>query len=133
MNVMKKNPLALSLIPAGFPSPADDKVDVDLNLHEFMVARPEATFFMRVSGESMKDLGIGEGDIAVVDKSIDPKSGDTVVAHVNGEFTLKVFKKQGNVGWLQPANAEYKPIKVTEDDDFQVWGVVTFIVKQLKR
>lgn len=126
-----KQPLMLTPISAGFPSPAEDKVDVNLNLHSMMVTRPEATFFMRVEGDSMKNAGISSGDIAVVDRSLEPKNGQAVVAFIDGDFTLKRFKKDGGRGWLIPENESYTPIEVTEDSDFQIWGVVTFIVKPM--
>lgn len=122
----KKSPLMLTPISAGFPSPAEDRVDTNLNLHDLVVQRPEATFFMRVEGESMKKAGINSGDLVVVDKSLDPKNRDIVVAFIDGEFTLKRFKREGSRGWLLPENDDYKPLQVSEDNDFQVWGVVTF-------
>ena len=124
-------PLMLTPIAAGFPSPADDSVDTNLNLHTLMVTKPEATFFMRVEGDSMQNVGISSGDIAVIDKSLTPINGQIVVAFLDGEFTLKRFKRDGDAAWLLPENENYQPIKVGGDNTFEVWGVVTYIVKNM--
>jgi DNA polymerase V len=84
---------------------------------------------MRVEGESMRDAGVHSGDIVVIDKGLEPSSGDMVVAFLDGEFTLKTFKRDGSEGWLMPANDAYEPIKVSDEgQDFQIWGVVTYTI-----
>ena len=105
---------------AGFPSPAQDYAT-------------DATFYARVEGNSMCEAGIFDGDLVVIDKSIEAKEGDIVAAFIDGEFTLKRFKVDEHEGcaWLMPANADYKPIKVTEENTFLVWGVMTFCIRRL--
>ena len=128
----KKSPLTLEFysnpICAGFPSPAEDHMDVGLDLNEHLVKHPSATFYVYAKGNSMIDAGIYDGDIMVVDRSLEPKSRDVVIVIVNGEFTVKrLFKRDGNI-YLNPANKSYSPILITEDMDFQIWGVVTHTI-----
>jgi DNA polymerase V len=121
-------PAFLSGVEAGFPSPADDYVDKQLDLHELMVQHPAATFFVRVQGDSMCQAGIQSGDILVVDRSLEPVSGKVVIAVVNGEFTVKrMIIERGKV-FLRPENEKYKQIQITPEVDFQVWGVVTYVI-----
>lgn len=121
-------PLFSTSIPAGFPSPADDYVERHLDLNEFMVQHPSATFFVRVEGESMRDAGILSGDMLVVDRSLTPSHGKIVVAVVDGEFTVKrMLLKEGHV-YLAPENTAYSPMKINPDSQFQVWGVVTYVI-----
>lgn len=117
-------------IKAGFPSPAQDYLTESLDLMKEIVRHPAATFFARVCGDSMKDVGIHDGDILVVDKSLSPKSGDIAVCYIDGEFTVKKLKISKSVIWLLPSNEGYKPIKVTSENDFIVWGVVTYSLKK---
>ncbi|MEC8610515.1 MAG: translesion error-prone DNA polymerase V autoproteolytic subunit [Bacteroidota bacterium] len=121
-------PLYGDTVPAGFPSPADDYLDMDLNLHDYLVQHPSATFCVRAVGDSMVDAGIHSSDVMVVDRALNPKNNDIVLAVVNGEFTVKRIKKNENELYLMPANDNYRPIKITEEMNFQVWGVVTFII-----
>ena len=121
-------PLYGDTVPAGFPSPADDYLDMDLNLHDYLVQHPSATFCVRAVGDSMVDAGIHSSDVMVVDRALNPKNNDIVLAVVNGEFTVKRIKKSENELYLMPANDNYRPIKITEEMNFQVWGVVTFII-----
>lgn len=123
-------PLAESGVHAGFPSPADDFLEGSLDLNSLVIRHPEATFFARVEGDSMKDEGIVEGDILVVDKSIEPYDGCLAVAFVDGEFTLKRVRMEPDKILLVPANAKYKVIEIFPDNDFAVWGVVNYIVKK---
>lgn len=123
-------PLAESSVHAGFPSPADDFLEGQLDLNHLVVKHPEATFFARVEGDSMKDEGIAEGDILVVDKSIEPYNGCLAVAFVDGEFTLKRVKMEPEKILLVPANPKYKIIEISPDSEFAVWGVVNYIVKK---
>ncbi|MFN4144933.1 MAG: LexA family protein [Runella sp.] len=125
-------PLYQSYVAAGFPSPADDYVEVSLDLLKYLVDKPQATFCVRVSGNSMEGAMICEGSILIVDRSKTPKNNDIVIAVLEGEFTVKRFQKKGNQCWLIPEHPAYEPILITEDMDFQVWGVVTYIINQPK-
>ena len=115
-------------VPAGFPSPADDYLDMDLNSHDYLVQHPSATFCVRAIGDSMVDAGIQSSDVMVIDRALTPKNNDIILAVVNGEFTVKRIKKSEDELYLMPANENYKPMKITEEMNFQVWGVVTFII-----
>ncbi|NGX61343.1 MAG: LexA repressor [Chlamydiae bacterium] len=115
-------------LPAGFPSPADDFLEKQLDLHELLVKHPAATFFVRVEGDSMIGAGIHSGDILVVDRSLSPRIGKIIVALLNGEFTVKRLKKEGKRLFLSPENPRYPAIEVEEEAEFQVWGVVTYVI-----
>ena len=130
--------LSLALAPnikAGFPSPADDYLRDSLDFNRDLIKNPEATFYGRVSGDSMRDAGINEGDIAVIDISLQPTDGDVIVAYVNEEFTIKYLdlthKEEGYIE-LRPANPDYSPIRIDSTDNFRVWGVVVWTIKQWK-
>ena len=122
-------------IKAGFPSPAEDYLQESLDFNRDLIKHPESTFYGRVYGDSMIDAGICDGDIAVIDRSLDPQDGDVVVGYVNGEFTIKYLdlthKNEGYIE-LRPANRLYSPIRINECDDFEVWGVVIWVIKKLK-
>ncbi|MBR4970841.1 MAG: translesion error-prone DNA polymerase V autoproteolytic subunit [Paludibacteraceae bacterium] len=124
-------------VRAGFPSPSQDYLEQTLDLNRFLVSHPESTFFAKVVGDSMIDVGIEEGDLLVIDRSIDPQDGHIVVAFLDGEFTLKfirVDKQNSNQLYLVPANSDYPEILVTSEQQFVVWGVVTYSIKnRLKR
>lgn len=129
-------PFADEGIRAGFPSPAQDHMHDSIDLNKELVRHPATTFYARVAGDSMSKAGIGDGDLLVIDKGLEPQDNDIVVAFIDGEFTLKRINmdKAHNCLWLMPANEKYKPIKVTEENDFLIWGVVTYsIKKQLTR
>lgn len=121
-------PLFLARVQAGFPSPADDYVDKKLDLNEFLVEHPAATFFVRVSGDSMQDAGVADGDVLVVDRAIEPRHGRIVIASVNAELTVKRIREQNGRLFLAPENPDYAPTEITEDTDFEVWGVVTYVI-----
>jgi DNA polymerase V len=123
-------PLALGRVPAGFPSPADDYVEYGLDLNEYLVANPPATFMVRVGGDSMIDAGIHEGDVLVVDRSREPLHGRIVVAVLDGEFTVKRLLVCDGRYVLAPENASYDPIRIREGQDLTVWGVVTGVVRR---
>ena len=127
---MSASKLVLTPISAGFPNAAEDALTIPLDLNEFIIKRPAATFFMRVSGQSMEGVGILDGDIVAIDKSLETKSGDKIVAYIDGEFTLKTFIKRDGRGVLMPANPNYRPIEISESNDFQIWGVVTAVVRK---
>ncbi len=116
-------------ISAGFPSPAEDFIDISIDLNKELIKNPSSTFFGRVNGDSMKDLGIDDGDLLVIDKSIDTVDGKIAVCFIDGEFTLKTIRVEKDCCWLVPANEKYKPIKVTPDNEFIVWGIVKHVIK----
>ena len=117
---------------AGFPSPAQDYRSDSIGLNQELIRHPATTFYARAVGDSMKGCGIDDGDLLVIDKAIDPQEGDIVVAYIDGEFTLKKVKLEpdGRCLWLIPANDEYPPIKVTDENDFIIWGVLTYNIKR---
>lgn len=121
----------VSGISAGFPSPANDYLEATIDLNRELIKNPSSTFFGRVKGLSMKDAGIDEEDILIIDKSIIPKSGMTAVCFVDGEFTLKKISLGKNCITLLPANTNFKPIIVTEQNDFLIWGIVTYVIKKV--
>ncbi|GAX62893.1 SOS-response transcriptional repressor [Candidatus Scalindua japonica] len=127
-----KLPLYEFPVSAGFPSPADDYIDKHIDLNEYIIKHPAATFFVRVKGNSMEDSGISSGDLVVVDRALVPADNTIVVALLNGEFVLKRVKVNGRNLSLVPANPSYEPIEITEEMDFQVWGVVTYCIKEIK-
>ena len=122
-------------IKAGFPSPAEDYRHDSLDFNRDLIAHPEATFYGRVEGDSMMDAGISDGDIAVIDRSVQPRNGDVIVAFVNEEFTIKYLdlthRQEGYIE-LRPANRQFKPIRIDADDNFEVWGVVVWTIKKWK-
>lgn len=124
-------PLAESSVHAGFPSPADDFLEGSLDLNRLVIKHPEATFFARVEGDSMRDEGITEGDILVVDKAVEPYDGCLAVVYIDGEFTLKRVRIEPDRILLVPANPKYKTIEITADNEFSVWGIVSWILKSV--
>lgn len=122
-------------IKAGFPSPAQDYLTESIDLNKELVRHSETTFYAKVSGDSLTDAGISDGDLVVIDKSLEVSNGDYVAAFIDGEFTLKQFKmdEANQCAWLIPANAKYHPIKVTEDNDFMIWGVITSCIKRFRK
>lgn len=121
-----------SPVKAGFPNPVEDAHGMALDLNELVVKHPVSTFYLRVEGDSMTGAGIQHGDIVAVDKSLEPKTGDIVVAAVDGDFTLKHLKKEGQKAWLVAANPDYPPIALHEATDATIWGVVTFMVRKVR-
>ena len=136
MNMKKSLPgfpkLMLTPVKAGFPNPADDARSIALDLNELVVRHPVSTYYLRVDGDSMTGAGVTTGDIVVVDKSLEPKNGDIVVAAVDGEFTLKYLKRAGKQAWLIAAHPSYPPIALHEAADASLWGVVTYIIHQTR-
>ena len=124
-------PLFLERIPCGFPSPAQDYVEESLDLNQLVVKHPSATYFVRVSGDSMIGAGIGDGDLLVVDRSLKAEHGDIVVAAVAGEFTVKELRTRPSLQ-LMPHNAQYAPIAFHAEEELQIFGVVTFSLKAHK-
>lgn len=115
-------------VEAGFPSPADDYLEGQLDLNEHLIKNPASTFFVRVSGESMVGAGINPNDLLIVDRSLRPNSGSIVIAIISGEFTVKRFVFRENSYWLVPENSNFKEKKISEDDDVAIWGVVTNVI-----
>ena len=130
--------MAQSDIHAGFPSPATDYMTQAIDLNKELVKHPAATFYGRVVGDSMIDAGVEEGDILVIDKSLEPQDGDMAVCFIDGEFTLKHLRFSVELGTggrkltLVPANDRYPSIEVNEGSDFKMWGVVTYIIKKIR-
>ena len=123
-------------IKAGFPSPAEDYQHETLDFNRDLIKHPEATFYGRVDGDSMIEAGINDGDIAIIDRSVEATDGDVIVAFVNNEFTIKYLdlshKAEGYIE-LRPANSKYHPIKINDSDDFEVWGVVVWTIRNWKK
>lgn len=126
-------PYADQGIRAGFPSPAQDYMDLSIDLNRELIRNPSATFYGRVKGDSMQDAGVSEGDVLVIDKSLEPQDGDMAVCFLDGEFTLKFIQLEKDVIWLIPANEAYKPIRVTAENDFLIWGIVTYTIKNNRK
>lgn len=124
-------PLYSSKVSAGFPSPADDYIETKLDLNEYLIEKPAATFFVRVDGYSMIKAGIFPDDILVVDRSLNAKSGKIVIAALNGELTVKRLVKQNNKIFLMPENDEFEPIDITNNEDVHIWGVVTNVIHKV--
>lgn len=123
--------LAGETVAAGFPSPAEEYMEKTLDLNEHLVPYPEATFFVRVSGDSMIGASIHHDDILVVDRSRRPVPGNVVIAHVDGEFTVKRLRKTVDGLELAPENPDYAPIPINEESNFEVWGVVRHVIHAL--
>lgn len=121
-------------IMAGFPSPAQDYITESIDLNRELIAHPASTFYAKVSGDSMSAEGISPGDILVIDRSIEAEHGDLAVCCLDGDFTLKrlCLNRPGRI-YLMPSNRKYKPIEVTSDNDFIVWGVVIYTIKANRR
>jgi len=120
--------LYLSPVSAGFPSPADDYVELSLDLNEYLIKHPAATFYVKVKGNSMKDANLNNGDILIVDRSLEPKNSNIVVCQIDTEFTVKRFYKENDSVVLTPANNQYNPIRISKDQQFEIFGVVTYII-----
>ncbi len=129
---LARPPLFSESVQAGFPSPAQDHIEKELDLNEYLVKHPAATFFVRVQGESMRDAGIASGDILIVDRAADPANNRIIVAILNGEFTVKRIEKTGGKVYLHPENPEFSTIEVKPDSDFEIWGVVTYVIHQAR-
>lgn len=121
-------PLFLARIAAGFPSPADDFIDRKLDLNEFLIKHPAATFFVRVEGDSMINAGIHSGDILIVDRAIEPTGNKIVIAILDGELTVKRIQRVKDKFYLVPENPSFEPMEVNENMNFEVWGVVSYVI-----
>ncbi len=123
-------PLLSCYAAAGFPSPADDHLDNSLDIVDLLIRRPASTFFVRAKGRSMQGVGVFDNDILVVDRSVTPVDNSMVVAAINGDCLVKLFRRKNGRCWLQSANKEFSDLPLDETTDFQVWGVVTSIIRQ---
>ena len=127
-----KLPLVSASVEAGFPSPADDHLERGIDLNEELIRNPAATFLVRVKGESMRDAGIHTGDTLIVDKSVIPADRQIVVAMIDGEFTVKRFRKHGGKIILEAENPSFQPIEIGENQEVTIWGAVTYIIHQAR-
>ncbi|MFN8415439.1 MAG: translesion error-prone DNA polymerase V autoproteolytic subunit [Cytophagaceae bacterium] len=124
-------PFVESGISAGFPSPALDFIDLTIDLNRHLIKNPSATFYGRVKGDSLKNAGIANNDLLIIDRSVAPTNGKIAVCYIDGEFTAKRIQITDKVIWLIPENENYQPIKVTQDNDFLIWGIVTHVIKSV--
>jgi len=124
-------PVFLERVPAGFPSPAGDYLDGKLDLNQYLIKHPAATFFLRVTGDSMTEAGIHSGDLLIVDRSLEPSDGNIVIAVLDGELTVKQLERRKGTLRLLPANKNYEPLEVSEQQSFEIWGVVTNVIHSL--
>ncbi len=122
-------PLAASSVHAGFPSPADDFIEENISLDRELIRNKEATFYARVEGTSMEDANIHDGDLLVIDRSLEAQNNKVAVCFIDGEFTVKRLQIESDHILLMPENPEFSPIKITEDNEFIIWGIVTYVIK----
>ncbi|MDG1477148.1 MAG: translesion error-prone DNA polymerase V autoproteolytic subunit [Vicingaceae bacterium] len=116
-------------ISAGFPSPAQDFLDSSIDLNKELIKNSASTFYGKVKGDSMIEANLNDGDLLIIDKSIEPSSNKIAVCFIDGEFTVKRIKIESDIVWLIAENKNYKPIKVTAENDFLIWGIVTYVIK----
>ena len=124
-------PFVSSGIKAGFPSPAADFDESKISLDHVLVKNREATFYAKASGTSMTGAGIGDGDIMIIDRSIEPQNNKIAVCFIDGEFTVKRIKVEKDCVYLMPENAAFQPIKVTDENLLVIWGIVTYVIKSV--
>ena len=127
-----KIPLLSSLISAGFPSPADDYTEENIDLNDILITNPSSTFFLRVKGDSMINSGIQDEDLIIVDKSLIAKQGNIVIAILDGDFTVKTLAKKNNTFYLKAENNNYPDFNFSNYSDVQIWGVVIYVIHNLK-
>ena len=118
-------------ISAGFPSPADDFKEIRISLDKELVKNKESTFFAKVSGDSMIDAGLDDGDLLVIDRSLNPENGKIAICIVDGEFTIKRIKKEKKKLFLVPENKKYEAIEIHEETRLMIWGIVKFVIKEV--
>ena len=118
-------------ISAGFPSPADDFKEIRISLDKELVKNEEATFYARVSGDSMQGAGLENGDLLIIDRSIEPSNSKIAICFVDGEFTVKRIKIESKKVYLIPENKKYSPIEINEENELIIWGIVTYVIKKL--
>lgn len=120
-------------VSAGFPSPAEDFLENELDFNAAFIKHPSATFYAKVKGNSMKDAGISNGDIMVIDRSLEPNNGDIAVCYLDGEFTVKTIMIEKDAVWLVAQNEQYEPIRVTEENELIIWGIVINVIKTFRK
>ncbi len=121
-------------VEAGFPSPAENYIEKELNIHEYLVRNPEATFLVRATGESMIDVGISPGDILVVDRSLNVSNNSIVIASIDGDLTVKKFikKRESECPYLKSENSTQQLIRLDKGSDIEIWGIVIYSIHSLK-
>ena len=132
LNIFKEIPFSSQSVPAGFPSPADDFLEFDLSLDKKLIKHPSATFFVRVSGNSMINAKIFDGSILLVDRAEEIKNGDIVLVVIDGDFTVKRYKKLGENIFLYPENKNMSPIKIIKNSESYVWGKVMWSFNRVR-
>ena len=115
---------------AGFPSPADDFIEISIDINKEYIKNRDTTFFAKVKGNSMVNAGIFDGDLLIIDKSLEPQNDKIAVCQIDGSFTVKRIKIEKDVVWLIAENEDFKPIKVTTENDLIIWGIVTASIKK---
>jgi DNA polymerase V len=118
-------------VSAGFPSPAADFMETSIDLNKELTDNPLATFYIKVKGNSMIDAGINDNDVLVVDRSLEPQNNKIAICFIDGEFTVKRILVEQDCLYLMPENPSYSPIKVTEENQLIIWGMVTYVIKKL--
>lgn len=118
-------------VSAGFPSPAADFTENNIDLNKELSENPLATFYIKVKGNSMIDAGIEDKDVLIVDRSIEPQDNKIAICFIDGEFTVKRIKLEKDCLYLMPENSNYTPIKVTEENEFIIWGIITYVIKKM--
>jgi DNA polymerase V len=118
-------------VSAGFPSPAADFMETNIDLNAALSENPLATFYIRVNGNSMIDAGINDKDVLVVDRSLEPQNNKIAICCIDGEFTVKRIQVEKDCLYLMPENPNYEPIKVTEENELIIWGIVTYVIKKV--
>lgn len=118
-------------VSAGFPSPAADFMENNIDLNKELSENPLATFYIKVKGNSMIDAGINDKDVLIVDRSIEPQDNKIAICFIDGEFTVKRIKLEKDCLYLMPENSNYTPIKVTEENELIIWGIVTYVIKKM--
>ena len=118
-------------ISAGFPSPVNDFSESRISLDDELIKNKDSTFYAKVKGQSMIGAGLDDNDLLVIDRSLEPENNKIAVCFLDGEFTIKRLKVDGNNIWLQPENPKYPIIKITEENDFVIWGIVTSVIKKV--
>ena len=127
-NISLNLPYFQNGVSAGFPSPAEDHIDSKIDLNQLLIEHPSATYYVRVNGDSMLDAGILNGDLLIVDRSLEVINNSIVVACIDGDFTVKRIRKNKNKLFLQAENNKYQPIEITEEMDFELFGVVAHAI-----
>ncbi|KIA84809.1 LexA family transcriptional regulator [Flavobacterium sp. AED] len=126
-----KIPFMSEGVSAGFPSPAADFMETNIDLNKELSENPLATFYIKVKGNSMIDAGINDKDVLVVDRSLEPQNNKVAICFIDGEFTVKRIQLEKDCLYLMPENSNYSPIKVTEENQLIIWGIVTYVIKKV--